>query len=36
MPINIIAFVVGVAVGMLIELLLFIFINGLKGEEDGK
>ena len=35
MPINIIAFVVGVAVGMLIELLLFIFINGL-GDNNGR
>ena len=35
MPINIIAFVVGVACGMLIELLLFIFINGL-GDNDGR
>ena len=35
MTFNIIAFVVGIAVGMLIELLLFIFINGL-GDNDGR
>lgn len=35
MAFNIIAFVVGVAVGMLIELLLYIFVNGL-GDNDGR
>ena len=35
MSINIIAFIVGIAVGMLIELMLFIFINGL-GDNNGR
>jgi len=35
MSTNIIIFVIGIAVGMIIELLLMVFINGIGGNTDG-
>ncbi len=34
MSINIISLIIGVAIGMIIELLLMLFINGVGGNDD--